>query len=203
MLEHSFHTAINTAFNKALSLDPELPEKLAIFSGKVICLYFTGVGKQLYLLPENAHINVLTKYDGEADVCIRGTPLAIIKMLMKPDVTGLLLKGEVEISGDTRLGNAFKSLFREMEIDWQQPLAEIVGDSATQEIENGFNQFNQWCRKSAAAFGLSLSEYLQEESRDMVGEAEVENFTQQVDRLRDDIDRFEYRLTMTLQEKNQ
>jgi len=200
MLEQSFITAIDAALNKALALDPELPAKLADFSGKVICLDFTGINKQLFLLPENGRIRVLTQYDGDVDVTISGPPAGIIKMLIKPDVASLLLKGEVEITGDTRLGNAFKALFREMDINWQQPLAEIIGDSATQGIEIGLSRFTQWWRKSSTAFGLSMSEYLQEESRDVVSGAELDDFIQQVDALRNDVERFELKLQMALQE---
>ncbi len=193
---------LNTAINKALALDPELLEKLAAFTGKVISIHFTGVDKTLYLLPENHHMQVLTHYDGDVDTCISGTPISIIKMLMKPDVATMLLKGEIEISGDVRLGNAFKKLFREMEINWQQPLSKIIGDGATQSIESGVKRFNQWSNKSFNSFWQTASEYLQEESRDVVTETEQEIFNQQVDILRDDIDRLEIKLKNYIQEIN-
>ncbi len=186
--------ALTTAINKALALDPELSEKMAILAGRVISLHFKGIDKTLYFLPDNHHLQVLTYYDGNVDTGISGTPLSVIKMLVKPNVATMLLKGEVEISGDTHLGNTFKKLFREMEINWQQPLSQIIGDSATQGLEQSVKHFNQWWSKSFSSLGQDASEYLQEESRDVVTEAEQEIFNQQVDTLRNDIDRLEARL---------
>ncbi len=186
--------ALTTAINKALALDPELSEKMTILAGRVISLYFKGIDKTLYFLPDNHHLQVLTYYDGNVDTGISGTPLSVIKMLVKPNVATMLLKGEVEISGDTHLGNTFKKLFREMEINWQQPLSQIIGDSATQGLEQSVKHFNQWWSKSFSSLGQDASEYLQEESRDVVTEAEQEIFNQQVDTLRNDIDRLEARL---------
>ena len=196
-----FEQTLTAAINRALALDPELPAKLAAFSGKVIVLHFTGVDKKLFLLPDNNTIRVATDYEGAIDVCMSGTPLSMIKMLMRPNVAAMLLKGEVEISGDTRLGNRFKALLRDMDINWQQPLSQYIGDAATQSLETGINRFQQWRRKSLSSFGLSLSEYVQEESRDVVTGAELEIFNRQVDTLRDDVMRFEARLEQYLQNR--
>lgn len=196
MLEETFSAAIN----RAMALDPELPEKLGKFAGKVISLHFIGPEKTVYLLVDQNRINALMQYDDQPDVTISGSPVAMVKMMLKPNVASLLLKGEVEIKGDTRLGNAFKKLLREMEINWQQPLAEIIGDSATQGIETGLLQFNQWCKKSTNAFGLDVSEYLQEERRDVVSEAELEQFNRQVDELRNVTDRLEMKLKKITQD---
>ncbi len=191
---------INTALNKILALDPEVPEKLNAFSGKVIQIHLTIIEKDLFLVPEGDRIQVHTSYDGEVNTCISGSPMAIMKMMVKPDVATMLLSGEVEITGDTRPGNALKKLFREMELDWQQPVSGIIGDAATQQLETGTKKFNTWGRKALSSFNSSVSEYLQEESRDIVTGTELEIFNQQVDDLRDDTERLQARLTAILKQ---
>jgi len=185
--------SIDSALNKALALDPELPAKLIAFSGKVISIHFKDIDKTLYLLPEDNHIRVLSHYDGDVDTRMSGSPISIMKMMMTPNVATLLLKGEVEISGDTRLGNEFKKLFREMQLDWQQPLSKIIGDNATQVVELKSKKMHSWLKKSFSSTSNSLSEYFQEESRDIVTETELEIFNQQVDDVRNNTDRLQAR----------
>jgi len=193
LLEQSIDNVLDSVFNKALSLDPELPAKLGIFSGKVISIHFKEINKTLFLLPENNHIRVLSHYDGHVDTQMSGSPVSIMKMMIKPNVATMLLKGEVEISGDTRLGNAFKKLFREMRLDWQQAVSKMIGDSATQIVDSKSKKIQAWAKKSLSSTSHSLSEYLQEESKDIVTETELEIFNQQVDDLRHHSDRLQAR----------
>ena len=185
---------METAINRYLALDPELPGKLAAFSGKVIRLDIKGIDKSFYLFPGEQGIRVQTGHEGEVDTVLSGSPLALFKMSLMPRVAKLLLSGEVEIKGDTRLGHRFKNLLSQMEIDWAAPLAELFGDAAAWQIESGVRTGKNWGRESAAAFTVSASEYLVEESRDIVSEAELDHFNNEVDRLRDDVDRLEAKL---------
>ncbi len=185
---------LSASINKILQMDPELAGRLAVLDDKVICIHFNGIEKTLYLRLVAQQIRLQIHYDGKVDTCISGAPLAIIRMLMKSDTSSSLLKGEVEIKGDTRLGNDLKKLFQKMDIDWQQPLSQLIGDPATQLLETGIKSLLQWGKKSIRSTALSSSEYLQEESRDLISDTELEIFHRQVDTLRNDIARFELKL---------
>lgn len=190
--------SIDSALNKALSLDPELPAKLIAFSGKVISVHFKDIDKTLFLLPEANHIRVLSHYEGDVDTRMSGTVISIMKMMIKPNVATLLLKGEVEISGDTRLGSEFKKLFRDMRLDWQQPLSNVIGDNATQVVESKSKKIHAWAKKSLSSTSHSVSEYLQEESKDIVTDTEQEIFNQRVDDLRNRTDRLQARFQVLI-----
>ena len=185
---------LEAAINRYLALDPELPGKMAAFNGRVIQLEIKGVNKTFYLFPGDHGISIQTQYDGEADTVLCGSPVALFKMSLMPNVAKLLLSGEVEIKGDTRLGHQFKNLLSQMEIDWAAPLAELFGDAAAWQIESKSRELVNWGKQSSQALAGSLGEYFVEESRDIVSEAELENFNNEVDRLRDDADRLEARL---------
>lgn len=185
---------LEAAINRYLALDPELPAKMAAFNGRVIRLDIRGVNRSLFLFPGDHGIRVQTEYEGEADTVLSGTPVALFKMSLAPRVATLLLTGEVGIRGDTRLGHQFKNLLSQMEIDWAAPLADLFGDAAAWQIENAGRELVNWGKNSSESFSLSLGEYLVEESRAIVSEAELEQFYTDVDRLRDDVDRLEARL---------
>ncbi len=185
---------LETVINHYLALDPEMLGKLAQFEGKVIKLEMTGINKTLYMLPNESGIQVLTEYEGSADTVLRGTPISLFKMGLVSNVADLLLKGEVEITGDTRLGHQFKNIFSQMDIDWSEPLAEMVGDSLAYQIQQSGNKFSRWGKATFNSVSASFSEYLQEESRDVVTDTELNIFNDAVDQLRDDVDRLQARI---------
>ncbi len=180
--------------NRYLALDPEMLDQLAQFNGKVIQLEMTGINKVFYMLPNARGIQVLTEYEGPADTVLRGTPVSLFKMGLVSNAANLLLKGEIEISGDTRLGHQFKNVFSQMDIDWSEPLANLVGDSLAYQIQQSAIKFARWGKESVVSFSTSFSEYLQEESRDVVTGTELNIFNETVDQLRNDVDRLQARV---------
>ncbi len=183
-----------SALNTYLALDPEAPEKLTAFDGKVICIDIKGPNKTLYLLINGDRISVVKTYDAEPDATIIGSPAALFKLGVHRDSAPLFFAGEVEICGDTRLGRQFKSLLAEMEIDWEEHLSRLVGDIAAHRIAGMFNELREWGKTATDSFADDVGEYLQEESRDVVSGAEMGMFYQQVDKLRDDTDRLKARI---------
>ena len=189
---------LESVINRYLALDPEMLGKLAEFNGKVIKLEMTGINKTLYMLPNEAGIQVLAEYDGDADTVLRGTPISLFKMGLVSNAANLLLKGEIEISGDTRLGHQFKNVFSQMDIDWSEPLAGLVGDSLAYQLQQTGSKLGRWGKQSVKSVSSSFSEYLQEESRDVVTETELEIFNEGVDRLRNDVDRLQAKIDLII-----
>jgi ubiquinone biosynthesis protein UbiJ len=185
---------IESVINRYLALDPEMLDKLAAFSGKVIKLEILGINKVLYMFPGDKGIQVRTEHDGPVDTVLRGTPISLFKMGLVSNAANLLLKGEVEITGDTRLGHRFKNVFSQMDIDWSEPLANLVGDTLAYQIHQSGKKFGQWGKDTAKSVATSFSEYLQEESRDVVTETELKIFNDAVDKLRDDVDRLQAKI---------
>jgi len=185
---------IETVINRYLALDPEMLEKMSAFSGKVIKMEITGIRKQLFIFPDASGIHITSEFDGQADTLLRGSPLSLFKMGLAANAANLLLKGEVEISGDTGLGHRFKNLFSQMDIDWSEPLADWFGDGIAYQLQQTGKKFGLWSRQSVQSVSMTLSEYLQEESRDVVTETEIQMFNDAVSRLRDDADRLQAKM---------
>ncbi|MDT8282969.1 MAG: SCP2 sterol-binding domain-containing protein [Gammaproteobacteria bacterium] len=186
---------LESVINHYLALDPEIQEKLAALKGKVIKLELIGINKTLYMLPNETGMQVMTECDEAADTVLRGTPLSLFKMGMVSNVASLLLTGEVEISGDTKLGHQFKNIFSSMDIDWSEPLAKIMGDGLAYQICQSGKKIGSWGKDTIKSVTTSFSEYLQEESRDVATETELDIFYKQVDQLRDNVDRLQAKVT--------
>lgn len=188
---------LETVINRYLALDPEVLEKMAAFSGKVIKIELTGINdkaKSLYLFPGASGIQISTEYEAEADTILRGSPISIFKMGLVSNVANMLLKSEVEISGDTRLGHQFKKLFSQMDVDWSEPMAALIGEAPAYQLQQSAKDIGQWAKQTTRSVSLTLSEYLQEESRDVVTETELQMFNDSVDQLRDNVDRLQAKI---------
>ena len=186
---------LEAAINRYLALDPEMLDKLGQFNGKVIKLEMTGINKKtFYMLPNDRGIQILNEYDGSVDAVLRGSPVSLFKMGLASNAANLLLKGEIEITGDTRLGHQFKNVFSQMDIDWSEPLANLLGDGLAYQIQQSGSKLARWGKESVKSVSTSFSEYLQEESRDVVTGTELNIFNEAVDQLRNDVDRLQARI---------
>ena len=195
---------LDAMVNRYLLLDPEIAQKISTFEGRVIAIELQGINKKFYLFPQsvsqNACIKLSEHYEGEPDTVIKGTPAALFKMGIASDVAPMMLKGEVEISGDMRLGREFKKLLAEMDVDWEEKLSSLIGDAPAHQLTRIAKQFTHWAGKAKQSIVADISEYLQEESRDVVAGAELEIFYEDVDELRDDVDRLQARLDVLKKE---
>lgn len=185
---------VESVINRYLALDPEMLDKLSRFTGKVIKIEILGINKDLYLFPGDTGIQVRTEYQDHVDTVLRGSLISLFKMGVVANAADLLLKGEVEISGDTRLGHQFKNVFSQMDIDWSEPLSELVGDDLAYQIQQATKKLTRWGTQTAKSVSMSVSEYLQEESQDLVTETELNMFNDAVDQLRDDVERLQAKI---------
>lgn len=185
---------LDAAFNRYLLMDPEMAENISAFKGKVIAIDIEGFDRMLYLFPVDGRIELDDQYDGQPDTVLKGTPAALFRMGLSKNVAPMMLKGEIEISGDVRLGREFKKLLSKIDIDWEEHLARLLGDVPANQLMQLAKKLGDWGQRATQSFTSDLSEYLQEESRDVVSGDELGLFYQEVDRLRNDVDRFQAKL---------
>lgn len=194
-LPQSFIATLETACNRYLALDDEALPKLAKFEGKVIAIEILGINQKIYMFPSAEGMMILGDFDADADTTLSGTPMALARLGMADDPASVMFSGDVQISGDIRLGNQFKKVLQQLNIDWEEQLSKLVGDVAAHQIGNAVRDFSRWFQRINLSMHLNTGEYLQEEVRMVVGKAELDRFVKNVDELRDAVERLEARIT--------
>lgn len=184
---------LEVALNRYLWMDVASLARLGEMSGKLIAVELRGLDITLTMAPHGGGIQLLKDYEGTPDTVIIGTPLALTRLGAGGDRTALFA-GEVEVRGDLAVGQRFEAVLREIEIDWEEQLSQVVGDVAAHQVANLVHDTLAWGAKSADTLRRDLSEYLQEEIRQVPHPAEVEAFLSAVDTLRDDAARLEARI---------
>ena len=189
-----FAGAIEAACNAALALDPEIRARLGALTDKVIAVDLQGVNIRLYFLPHMHGVQVLSVYEGEPDVLLRGAPLALLRLAVSAAPSDELFAGGVEVRGDTATGQAFQDILRALRIDWEELLARVVGDDVAHQTGRAVRAAAAQVRHAAGSLETDAGEYLTEEAELLTTRHELDGFLDSVDVLRSDVDRLEARL---------
>lgn len=132
---------------------------------------------------------------GTADVSISGTPLSLLPLL-GADARAHMQSGAVDVKGDAEIAQAFHELLHAARPELEEELSRHVGDVAARQIGNALRSVTDWSRRTASTFADNVSEFLQEESRDLVSRTEGEEFNAAVDELREAVDRIAARIDL-------
>lgn len=161
--------------------------------GRRVSLVVTGTPVELHFRAEGGRLAVTPRAEGTADATLSGTPIALLA-LAGPRAEGAVRGGGVRIEGDAEVAEKFRDLLSHARPDVEEELARVVGDVAARNVANAARGVLEFGRRAARSFAGSVSEYLQEEGRDVPTHTEMEEFLSDVDRLRDDVERAEARL---------
>ena len=113
---------------------------------------------------------------------------------MTGDSRRVLFEGEVKISGDVELGQQFKQVLDRLHIDWEEALSQLTGDIVAHKAGHFLREIGSWWANSRERLSANGAEYLQQEMWVLPTRAEVEQFYQAVETLRDDVARLKARL---------
>lgn len=194
--------AIETVLNQYISMDSTAAAKLAGLSGKAIAIELQGWDFTLYLLPDTQGIQVMSAYAGEADTTIKGTPVALFNMSKGESTAATLREQNISIEGDLELGQQFNQFFKQLDIDWEEQLAqafskvtsESTADLLAHKLGRVAQGFQQWQPQAKQTLEQNIAEYFQQESQIFPSTEEIESFFGAVDILRNDVDRLEARI---------
>jgi len=186
--------ALETTINRYLALDPEGAARITDLQGKVILIEVTGFDTRLYVIPGPAGVHLYGDYAGTPDCILRAAPLALTRLGVSRRKADRLFSGEVRIEGDTHLAQAFGDFLSDLEVDWEEQLARLVGDVAAYRIGSRIRAAGHWGRRTADTLTEDVKEYLQEEARLLPGRYEVQAFLDEVDLVRDGVERLAARI---------
>ncbi|MFP4245747.1 MAG: SCP2 domain-containing protein [Halochromatium sp.] len=180
--------------NRLLALDPEGAAGLAKVQGQVLRIELSGFGLHLHVVPEGNALRLFGDYAAAPDCQVSATPAALLNLALAEHREDEIFSGAVEIEGDNSLAQRIGDVLRGLDIDWEEQLSTLVGDSIAQRIGQQARAGGRWARHSGRTLTSDLREYLIEEGRFLPSETEMQGFLGGVDQLRDDVERLEARV---------
>ncbi|MDQ2993724.1 MAG: hypothetical protein M3R00_02085 [Pseudomonadota bacterium] len=173
------------------ALDPELRDEFAQLPDKIMQVEFVGFWVSIYLRPTPDGIVFARTVEGAPDAIIRGTPLALMKMGIVQRFGGDARSADIEIQGDAEFVHQMNILMKKFRIDWDEILANIVGDRVAQPVSSWARASVREAGRVAQAMQENLTEYIQEEIQLLPPREAVDDFMADVDAMRDRVERLE------------
>lgn len=187
--------ALEAALNRALALDPDTRAALKPLDGRRVALALEAPAIALQICVEGERLQVgPVDAAGEPDLAVRSTLgglLAQLPFLKRDDAPPV---GRVRVSGDAELARRLQTLAERFDPDWQKPFTAVFGDVVGVQIANAARGALRQLRNAGTNLAENAAEFVVEESRDVVGKAELNAFHDDVDALRDDAERLAARV---------
>ncbi|HZH43190.1 MAG TPA: SCP2 sterol-binding domain-containing protein [Lysobacter sp.] len=186
--------ALEAALNRALALDPDTREALRALDGRRVVVRLSAPALALQIQVCGDRLGVGPVEDGEADLSVRtslGGLLAQLPFFRRDDAPPV---GQLRIEGDAELARRLQRLAERFDPDWQQPFVAVFGEVIGVQVAQAAAATLRHAQGAATSFAQTTAEYLTEESRDLVPRAELEAFYDDVDALRDDVERLAARV---------
>lgn len=194
MLRTALLAGAERGINRALRLDPTALPRLARLGGRIIEIDCSAPAWRVFVLADGECLRLSADWGSEADCRLRAPASSLIRLATSRNKTAILHGPDVEIDGDSSALMSLAEVLQDLELDWEYELSRLLGPVATHVLGSGMRSQAEWMRQSAGSLRQDLADYLNEESRTLVGSAEAETRFAELDRLKLDLDRLEARV---------
>ncbi len=185
--------ALERALNRIVELDPDTAEALRGLGGRRIGLALEAPPIALELAVVDGRLVVGPPRD-EPDLGVRATISGVLSQLPFLRPPGAPPVGKVRINGDAELARQLQRMAQRFDPDWDKPFAQALGPVFGPQAARVLREALAGGAKFAKGFSRDAVDYLTEERRDLVGKAELAAFHDDVDQLRDQVERLAARL---------
>lgn len=194
MLRTALLAGAERGINRLLRLDPTALPRLARLSGRVIEIDCTAPAWRLFILADDEGLRLAGDWGSDADCRLRAPASSLLRLAGSRNKTAVLHGAEVEIDGDSALLMNLAEVLQDLELDWAYEISRWFGPVGAQLVDSSLRNPLGWLRDSAGSLRQDLADYLSEESRALVGQAEAQARFDELDDMKLALDRLEARV---------
>ncbi len=187
--------ALEIALNQVVALDPDTRLELARLEGKRIELALEAPAIALSINVREGRVEVGPPDAGnEPDLGLRSTLGGLLSQQPFARPANSTPVGKLRINGDAELARTLQKLAERFDPDWEKPFAETLGPILGPQVARMLRETLRSGRRPAEGLARDTADFLTEESRDVLGKAELSAFHDDVDDLRDRVERMAARV---------
>ncbi len=186
--------AVESGLNRALELAPETRTRLEPFEESVFALHCESPRIDVYLRPGGSGIQLMGAYDGPVTTSVRGVASDFAELATAKDPAAALINGQLELEGDSAPLLELQAILADLDMDWEAPLVEALGDVAGHQLAQALRTTHSWGRQATASLTRQLEEFIHEEARFSPPRLELEDFYRDVQALVLRVDRLQSRV---------
>lgn len=187
-IDPTLHTAAIAALeggiNRALELaGPGVTVSLAPLEDCVFALHCTAPTIDIYLQPDGKNIRLMGHYDGPVTTSITGAATDFSTLASSSDPAATLINGNLALQGDSAPLIQLQRALSQLEIDWEAPLVNTLGDVAGHQLAQILRGAFNWGKQASSSLARQISEFIHEEARLSPPKLELEDFYRDVSEL--------------------
>ena len=178
------------ALNQAILLAPTSHRELEALSGTLLGIEVTSLELTLYLeLVPGAEVRLLNHCEEKPTAFVRGSIEDFTALIASDDPAATLINSGIELQGSSASLIHLQQVISGMDIDWEAPLVERLGDVMGHQIAEALRSVFSWSEGARKSLKRQLSEYLLEEGRLTPPKLELEHFFEGVQTLSMQVER--------------
>ncbi len=185
--------AAERVINRALALAPAGRAELDRLADKVFALHCTATPLDAYLQPGDGKVRLMGVYDGPVTTSMRGVASDFAELATARDPAAALINGRIELKGDSAPLIELQKIITSLEIDWEAPLVDALGDVAGHQLAQLLRGAHGWGLQASSGLERQLEEFIHEEARLSPPRLELEDFYRDVQQLGLQVDRLQSR----------
>src|SRR5437899_2136497 len=116
------------AINKFLALDKDSIERIKKLDNRIIAIELLPMHLCFQLFFKDNKVSVHEDKVESASTFITGTPIQLLSVMLAKENRQQFFAQDIKITGNVELGHEVIHLFDQLQIDWEDKLANVVGD---------------------------------------------------------------------------
>lgn len=186
---------LQNLINQALALDPGTTRSLQQLAGKTVLIKSTFPPQPLALtFMDDGRVALSGDSDAVADVSLSGNPVSLALLMADASERVSFVGTGVTLRGDQEILRKLSSALQNLDIDWEQALAGIIGDTPAHLAGKAVRQAVKWRRTAGTRAASGISEFFHQESGMALSATEAEPWFKRVRHLATDTDRLAARI---------
>lgn len=198
-IQNALLAAVEIGGNRLLALDEAALQGCAEMQGCCIAIDITDLDFQLYCHPGSWGLRLAREAPPrDVDARISGRLMALVNLGTREDKLSTSIGERVSFHGNVALAQKVQRILAELDIDWEEALAQQTGDVLAFQVHQRARKLGQWLQDSVDSLLQTSSEYIREEARLSPTLPEYRQFQSRLAELRNDVARAEARLQRLL-----
>ena len=192
---------LESLVNKAMDYDPSTKSGLRDLYGRVIKIKCIAPKLSLYILFEKESVKLKKQYENFVDLKLTGTALSFGAFSINIDQQVSFFDSGIYVSGDQEVLSQLQKLLKNLDIDWEAALSDIIGDIPAHAVGRSVRSSLQWKRNILKRTTEVAVEFGQEEIQIIPSPIEAMNFADSVKKVQNEVERLTlkiYKLTTKL-----
>ena len=181
--------ALESLVNKAMDYDPSTQSGFRDLHGRVIKIKCMTPKLSLYILFEKESVQLKKQYEDFVDLKLTGTALSFGAFSINVDEQVSFFDSGIDVSGDQEVLSQLQKLLKNLDIDWEAALSDIIGDIPAYAIGRSVRSSLQWKRNILKRTTEVAVEFGQEEIQIIPSPVEAIDFADSVKKIQNEVER--------------